>query len=801
MDFLSWLFDKDGFPARWDCGPAWQESPWLGWLHIISDLGVWSAYCAIPIVLWFFIFRRKDLPFRKIFLLFGAFIFACGTTHLMEAIIFWWPGYRLAGAIKLITAVVSWATVFALIRVIPGVLRMRSPEELEREIAARKLAELQLQRNNVELEQRVAERTAELTLTMAALRDERELLRTTLTSIGDAVISTDPESRVTFMNVVAEKLTAWPLADARGKPLLEVFNIINESSRKPVENPAVRALREGVIVGLANHTILLARDGAEYPIDDSAAPIRDSAGQTVGAVLVFRDITERKQAEAEIRQREQQFATLAESIPQLTWIANADGHIFWYNRRWYEYTGTTFEQMQGWGWQSVHDPQILPLVMQRWQLTLATGEPFDMVFPLRSAAGEFRPFLTRIVPFKNDEGKVIRWFGTNTDVADERRMAQELEQLAGELAAADRRKDEFLATLAHELRNPLAPIRNSLEVLKRADGDTGLIDASRETMERQMTQMVRLIDDLLDVSRITRNKLDLRTARVELASIVHHAIETCRPLIDEADLQFELSLPAAPIYLNADSIRLTQVFSNLLTNAAKYTKRGGKIWFVVEREGSDALITVTDTGVGIPPNMLPRVFEMFTQIERTRPLAQGGLGIGLTIVKRLVEMHNGSITVHSDGEGLGSRFTVRLPIMIETSVPVQHLTVSDPLPKISPRKILVVDDNIDAAKTLSLLLKLTGHQVQTAHDGQAALAMAEEFRPEVILLDIGMPVLNGYDTCRALREKPWGKDVLIIALTGWGQEDDRRKSTDAGFDGHLVKPVDHTELMRLLAKA
>ena len=718
----------------------------------------------------------------------------------MEAIIFWWPGYRLAGVIKLLTAIISWATVFALIRVVPGVLRMRSPEELEREIAARQAAELQLQRNNAELEQRVAARTAELTATLVTLRDERELLRTTLTSIGDAVISTDPECRVSFMNGVAEKLTGWTLAEARDKPLPDVFNIINESTRQPVENPATRALRDGTIVGLANHTILLARDGSEHPIDDSAAPIRDSESQTVGAVLVFRDITERKQAEAEIRQREQQFATLAESIPQLTWMANADGHIFWYNRRWYEYTGTNFEQMQGWGWQSVHDPKTLPQVMQRWQLSIRTGEPFDMVFPLRSAAGEFRPFLTRIVPFKNDEGQVIRWFGTNTDVTEQRRMAQELEQLAGELAAADRRKDEFLATLAHELRNPLAPIRNSLEVLKHAAGDGELIDASRETMERQMTQMVRLIDDLLDVSRITRNKLDLRCARVELASIVHHAVETCRPLIDDAGLQFELSLPAAPIYLHADSIRLTQVFSNLLTNASKYTERGGKIQFVVERQGGDAVITVSDTGVGIPPNMLPRVFEMFTQIERTRPLAQGGLGIGLTIVKRLVEMHDGSITAQSDGEGLGSRFTVRLPILSENSAPVQHLTTNGTLPKLAPRKILVVDDNQDAAKTLALLLQMTGHQVQTAHDGGAALRLAEEFRPEVILLDIGMPVLNGYDTCRALRQKPWGKEVLIIALTGWGQETDRRKSADAGFDGHLVKPVDHAELMKLLAK-
>jgi PAS domain-containing protein/two-component sensor histidine kinase len=465
VDPLTWLFQTDGFPARWDCGPAWQESPWLGWLHIIADLGVWSAYLAIPVVLWYFVKRRKDLPFRKVFLLFGAFIFACGTTHLMEAIIFWWPGYRLAGMIKLFTALVSWATVFALIRVVPGVLTMRAPEELEKEIAARKAAEAELQKVNAELERRVGERTVDLTAAVTALQasDHREkqraielesVLRVTPTPIW---ISHDPQCRKITGNPASYRLIGMDessnVSATSEAPLERSFTEYrNGVPLSSEELPLQISASKGIEIYDAEITFVF-NDGRERHIFGNSAPIRDSDGSVRGAVGAFVDITSMKKAEQSLKE-------------------------------------------------------------------------------------------------------------------------------------ADRRKDEFLATLAHELRNPLAPIRNSLEVLKLADGDSSLIDASRETMERQMAQMVRLIDDLLDVSRITRNKLDLRCARVELASIVHHAIETCRPLIDAAGLDFELTLPATPIYLNADTIRLTQVFSNLLTNATKYTERGGKIRFVVEQRSS-----------------------------------------------------------------------------------------------------------------------------------------------------------------------------------------------------------------------
>ena len=673
MEFLTRLFDPSGFPARWQCGSGWGETPWLGWLHIFSDLGVWSAYLAIPLVLGYFSMRRKDLPFRKIFLLFGAFILACGTTHLMEAIIFWWPVYRLAGFIKLFTALVSWATVLALFRVVPGVLTMRSPEELEREITARKHVEAELQQLNAVLEHRVQERTQELLQSTEALRAERELLHITLGSIGDGVIVTDTQGRVTFLNGVAESLTGWTTTDAAGLTLEHVFHIVNEETRQPVANPAMRALEEGVIVGLANHTLLVARDGTERPIDDSAAPIRGNVGAIRGAVLVFRDIKDRKQAEDALKE-------------------------------------------------------------------------------------------------------------------------------------ADRRKDEFLATLAHELRNPLAPIRNSLEVMKRSNGNLDLIEQSRSTMERQLGQMVRLVDDLIDVSRISRNKLELRKERVELAPIVQHAIEACRPLAERAGHELIIHVPAEPIFLNADAARLAQAFGNLLTNSCKFTEPGGRIEFTVQRVDQNAILKVKDNGIGIAPDKLTSVFEMFTQIDQSLERSQSGLGIGLTLVKRLVEMHDGEITAYSQGKGQGCEFVVKVPLLNDpvaqddaSNTASRTNDSSDNLPR-TARRVLVVDDNRDSAMSLAMLLKMTGNDVQTAHDGLEALEKAESFLPDLILLDLGMPKLNGYAACSQMRQQSWGKAMTIIALTGWGQDEDRRKSKEAGFDGHLVKPVDHAALMRILTE-
>jgi CheY-like chemotaxis protein/two-component sensor histidine kinase len=317
-------------------------------------------------------------------------------------------------------------------------------------------------------------------------------------------------------------------------------------------------------------------------------------------------------------------------------------------------------------------------------------------------------------------------------------------------------------------------------------------------MERQMAQMVHLIDDLLDVSRITLNRIELRLERIELASVVEHAVEASRPQCERAGHQLHVTLPPGPISLNADPLRLAQVFGNLLNNACKYTPPGGNIWLSAERQGSEVALTVKDSGLGIAPEMLHKVFELFTQVGSSMDQSQGGLGIGLSLAKRLTELHGGTLTAHSEGQDLGSEFVVRLPVLLETIMPAAPVPIVVPAPQ-ATRRILVVDDKRDSADSLAMLLGMGGDETQTAYDGVEAVASAAAFRPDVILLDIGMPKMNGYDACRAIRQQPGGRSIAIIAMTGWGQDEDRRKSRDAGFDYHLVKPVDFQQLMMLLA--
>ncbi len=760
-------------------------------------------------------------------------------------------------------------------------------------------------------------------------------------------------------------------------------------------------------------------------------------------------------SEKVIVDRERQFATLAESIPHLAWMAKSDGHIFWYNQRWYDYTGTTLAQMEGWGWQSVHDPNELPKVLERWQASIATGSPFDMVFPLKGGDGAFRTFLTRVVPVKDANGKVTRWFGTNTDISDAKRTADELhdarsrlesmltigeigtwvydlarnsiradrnlarmfnvttdaspdefiaaihpddrvrvkeatsraietgvaydvkyriratdgsttvpwrwvvargrlerdasgravglpgvviditaQQLADERLAeqsrrfdlmlssisdfaytfdlegrftymnkalldlwgitqeqavgknfhdlkypydlaetlqrqiqdvvrtgtrvvdetpytsptgkagvyqyifspvmdadgrviavagftrdmtaqkdieqalrkseeklqdADRRKNEFLATLAHELRNPLAPIRNGIHILKSTRAEGATTPDILPMMERQLTHMVRLVDDLMDVSRITRGRLELRKKRIDFSAVVKTALETSRPLIDANRHMLNVNVPSEPIQLDADLTRLSQVFSNLLNNAAKYTPDGGHIEFTAKRRDGEVIVSVKDSGSGIPPAMLSKVFEMFTQVDRTLERAQGGMGIGLTLVKKLVELHGGTVEARSAGTGQGSEFIVRLPIL-ESSAPLRTADASGLRRATAGLRILVVDDNNDAAETLSMMLTMMGHQVRVFHDGLAGVEAARESMPDVMLLDIGLPFVDGYEVCRRIRSLPGGDKPVIIACTGWGQDEDRRLSQEAGFTTHIVKPVDPVELEKFIAR-
>jgi signal transduction histidine kinase len=366
---------------------------------------------------------------------------------------------------------------------------------------------------------------------------------------------------------------------------------------------------------------------------------------------------------------------------------------------------------------------------------------------------------------------------------------------------ADRRKDEFLATLAHELRNPLAPIRNGLQILRLAKGDPAAEESARAVIERQVQQMVRLIDDLLDLSRISRGKVELRRERIALEAVVRSAMETSRPLIEKSGHRLTLDLPAEPLFVDADLTRLSQVVANLLNNAAKYTEPGGDIRLAVTGGEGGVTISVRDNGVGIPAPMLPQVFEMFTQVDRSLERSQGGLGIGLTLVKRLVEMHGGTVEARSGGHGLGSELLIRLPRLESAAAAAAERPFhAEPAAGFGfKRRILVADDNADSAASLEMMLEFMGNEVRTAHDGLQAVEAAAAFRPELILLDIGMPGMNGYDACREIRRQPWGRDAVIVALTGWGQDEDKRRSREAGFDQHLVKPVEPAALGGLLA--
>ncbi len=392
--------------------------------------------------------------------------------------------------------------------------------------------------------------------------------------------------------------------------------------------------------------------------------------------------------------------------------------------------------------------------------------------------------------FRDEQGGVAAILSLALDVT-------EREGLERTLRESDRRKDEFLATLAHELRNPLAPMRNALEIMRLAGPGSGASERARALIERQLAQMVRLIDDLLDVSRISLGKLELRRERVELAAVVASAVETSRPTIEASGHELQISMPDEPVYLEADLTRLAQALLNLLNNAARYMEAGGSILLSARREQEDVVIGVKDAGVGIPREMLPHIFSMSTQGSRFLHRSEAGLGVGLTLVRRLVELHGGTVEAHSEGVGKGSEFVVRLRT---APAPTKPATADErPAASAPPRRILVVDDNVDAAVSLATMLQMMGHETETAHEGLSALESAARWRPDVVLLDIGMPRISGYEVAARIRQFPWGEGMSLVALTGWGQEEDRRRSREAGFDHHLVKPVHPETLARLLS--
>ncbi len=901
------------------------------------------------------------------------------------------------------------------------------------------------------LDAEASDATQTLLNEVAELRQEKEqaeLVRVTLASIGDAVISTDEHGNVEYLNAVAEKLTGWTQPEAVGQPIESVFNIVNERTGEKIASPVADVLRLGEAVGLANDTMLIHRDGSRRAIEDSCSPML-VGNHVVGVVLVFRDVTRRRQQKRELEEQERQFRTLANSITQLAWMANPDGYIFWYNSRWFEYTGTTMDQMQGWGWETVHDPEVLPSVLAGWKKAIAEGEIFEMVFPLKGSDGIFRQFLTRVHPVKDEDGNVVRWFGTNTDIdevkrvedelvdarsrldsilaaaevgtweydiasdtvsadrnlasifgmdqsqahqaslasflqlihpddretvsasfeqslqtgvnfaaefrilgADERlrwvvargrvdnnnlgqawrlpgvmiditarkqfeneviRLASEserqrrlyqtvlsntadsnytfdldgrftyvnqallslwqleeaealgknffdldyppelaeklhrqieevirtrrplkdetpytahaeerlyeyifvpvigvtgsVEAVAGStrditerklaeeaMRQADRRKDEFLATLAHELRNPLSPIASAIAVIQDCADDPEEIRQLAEIADRQTRQLVRLVEDLLDVSRISLGKIQLQRSIVPLSETIQQAQETISSLIEESGHELTIETPAEGVFVDGDPVRLNQIVTNLLSNAAKYTPSGGQIDVRLTTTGNHAQIEVVDNGVGIPVERLSDVFELFTQLSIPGAPKNVGLGLGLALVQQLTALHGGTIKIHSAGPGNGTHVTVRLPL---SDPPEPGEEVAPPISRHVQRRVLVVDDLRAITVTLSRLLERMGHQVISANEGSAALEMIDDFQPDVIFSDISMPEMDGYELAAEIRKRH-GQSIRLVALTGYGMQSDQERASIAGFDHHMVKPPDVQTLKQFL---
>jgi signal transduction histidine kinase len=492
-----------------------------------------------------------------------------------------------------------------------------------------------------------------------------------------------------------------------------------------------------------------------------------------------------------------QFRRLLDKLPAAAYTCDAEGLITYYNRRAVDLWGRapalnsevdrycgSFKLFGGDGSPVTHDCCWMALALR-------DGKEYNgHEIVVERPDGSRLTALAHANPFQDEFGRVFGAVNVLVDISERKRVEEALR-------AADRNKNDFLAMLAHELRNPLAPIRNGLQVMRMSGVQGDMAAEACTMMERQLGHMVRLIDDLLDVSRITKGKVNLQKERIAIASVVQDAVETCRQQIDASGHTLTLSLPDKPLFVNADRTRLAQVFANLLNNSAKYTHPGGHIELAVRREGAGVAVSVKDNGTGIQRELLPHIFEAFMQADRSLERSQGGLGIGLSLVRGLVQMHGGTVEARSDGPGAGSEFIVRLsdvvsPALDETGSSVR---ATDDAPHY---RILIVDDNQDAAVSLAMMLKLMGHETMTVHDGQAAVESAAAFRPEVVLLDIGLPKLNGYDACRRIRAQEGGQRVVLIALTGWGQDEDKRHSKEAGFNFHMIKPVDPQALHRLL---
>lgn len=680
------------------------------------------------------------------------------------------------------------------------------------------------------MEDAVLSREAVETLN-ATLHERERRFREMVDALPAAIYTTDAEGRLTHFNPAAVELSgrtpdistdrwhvAWKLYRPDGTPVS-----LDESAM-------AIALKEGRV--LREEIIIERPDGTRRWCMPHPTSLHDPQGRLIGGINMLVDITDRRQAEDALRQSEATFRALADASPGLIWRLDRHGGGAYVNRRYLEYFGKTAQEVSDYGWHGLLHPDDAPGYLAATAASQSTKTPLKAVTRVKHNTGSWRWIESHGMPLFGDNGEYAGHVGVSLDIT-ERRQYEEF------LSEADRHKNEFLAMLAHELRNPLAPILVSIEIIRRAKrlqmvegsdhrrtpgpGDEALerradlnhgVDHALDVLQRQVGQMVRLVDDLLDAARISRGKMEIRRERVEVSSVVHQAVEAVRPLSERLNHELTVTLPSGPVYLNADPARMSQVVGNLLNNACKFTPQGGHIWLTVEREdASDAdhaeaasirgashvAIRVRDTGIGIAAGQRAHVFDLFTQIDTSLERSFTGLGIGLTLVKTLTEMHGGTVEVSSAGVGHGCEFLVRVPILVEADAPASRPPETRAAAT-GPLRILIVDDNHDSADMLAMLLQFSGHETHTAHDGLAAVMAAAKLQPDVIFLDIGLPLVNGYEAAQRIREQQQERRPVLVALTGWGQDEDRRRSEEAGFDAHMVKPIDEASVEQLLAR-
>ncbi|WP_312165573.1 hybrid sensor histidine kinase/response regulator [Massilia timonae] len=523
-----------------------------------------------------------------------------------------------------------------------------------------------------------------------------------------------------------------------------------------------------------------------------ATAIRTEDGAITGAVAASMDLTAQVDTQRALRESEEKFRTITDAMPQMVWSCRADGANDYTNRRWSDFTGLS--NVDPTGWTAAIHPDDLPALLALWAGSVASGALFELEHRLRHHGGEYRWVLNRALPVRDEAGRIIRWMGTVTDMHDQKLAAEELK-------AANARKDEFLAMLAHELRNPLAPISTAAQMLKLSGADPKRIAHASDVIGRQVRHMVELVDDLLDVSRVTRGLVELEREPVALKSVIQNAIEQARPLIEKKGHTLSTRLGAANVTVTGDRKRLVQVMANLINNAAKYTPDGGEITVCADAvpDAGQVKLSVKDNGIGIDAALLPDVFELFTQAKRTPDRAQGGLGLGLALVRSMVNLHGGQVQAHSDGPGRGSCFSVVLPLGVDGAGDDAMRREDDAaLAAHSTLRIMIVDDNRDAAESLGIVLSAVGHRVQVEDSSTAALRRVQKDSFDVCLLDIGLPDMDGYRLVRELRAAPLVAGAAMIALSGYGQPQDMAASKRAGFTRHLVKPVDVGQLLGVL---